>query len=61
MGRDNLIEVLETRFGEVPTSIIDAVNNMNDSSVLKTLLKIAIAIPSLVEFQKLLDGNTSSD
>ncbi|WP_199332516.1 hypothetical protein [Anabaena catenula] len=54
MGRDNLIEVLETRFGEVPTFIIDAVNNINDSSVLKTLLKRAISIPSISEFQKLL-------
>ena len=47
MGRDNLIEVLETRFGEVPTSIIDAVNNINDAAVLKKLLKQAISIPSL--------------
>lgn len=54
MGRDNLIEVLETRFDEVPTSIIDAVNNINDSSVLKTLLKRAIAIPSIAEFEQLL-------
>jgi hypothetical protein len=56
MGRDNLIEVLETRFGEVPTSIIDAVNNINDSSVLKNLHKRAIAIPSISEFQQLLDN-----
>lgn len=56
MGRDNLIEVLETRFSEVPTSIIDAVNNINDSSLLKTLLKQAISIPSISDFQQLLDN-----
>lgn len=53
-SQDSVIEVLETRFGELPTSIIDKVNNLNDSSVLKTLLKRAIAIPSIAEFEQLL-------
>ncbi|MFO5527304.1 MAG: hypothetical protein ACLBM1_05630 [Cuspidothrix sp.] len=53
-SQDSVIEVLETRFGEVPITIIDAVNNINDSSVLKTLLKRAISIPSLAEFEQLL-------
>ena len=53
-SQDSVIEVLETRFGEVPITIIDAVNNINDSSVLKTLHKRAISIPSLAEFKQLL-------
>jgi flagellar biosynthesis/type III secretory pathway protein FliH len=53
-SQDSVIEVLETRFGEVPITIIDAVNNINDSSVLKTLHKRAISIPSLAEFEQLL-------
>ncbi|MEY3223123.1 MAG: hypothetical protein RLZZ203_1979 [Cyanobacteriota bacterium] len=53
-SQDSVIEVLETRFGEVPITIIDAVNNINDSSVLKTLLKRAISIPSLAGFEQLL-------
>ena len=53
-SQDSVIEVLETRFGQVPITIIDAVNNINDSSVLKTLLKRAISIPSLAEFEQLL-------
>jgi flagellar biosynthesis/type III secretory pathway protein FliH len=56
-SQDSVIEVLETRFGEVPTSIIDAVNNINDLSQLKTLLKGAIAIPSISEFEQLLPQN----
>ncbi|MFN7659355.1 MAG: transposase, partial [Dolichospermum sp.] len=44
-SQDSVIEVLETRFGQVPITIINAVNNINDSSVLKTLLKRAISIP----------------
>ncbi|MFO5437952.1 MAG: transposase [Dolichospermum sp.] len=53
-SQDSVIEVLETRFGQVPITIINAVNNINDSSVLKTLLKRAISIPSLAEFEQLL-------
>ncbi|MFO5492587.1 MAG: hypothetical protein ACLBM6_08585 [Cuspidothrix sp.] len=53
-SQDSVIEVLETRFGQVPITIIDAVNNINDSSVLKTLLKRAISIPSLAEFEQFL-------
>ncbi|WP_137909220.1 hypothetical protein [Dolichospermum planctonicum] len=53
-SQDSVIEVLETRFGEVPITIINAVNNINDSSVLKTLLKRAISIPSLAEFEQFL-------
>ncbi|MFM6859691.1 MAG: transposase, partial [Dolichospermum sp.] len=53
-SQDSVIEVLETRFGQVPITIINAVNNINDSSVLKTLHKRAISIPSLAEFEQLL-------
>ena len=53
-SQDSVIEVLETRFGQVPITIINAVNNINDSSVLKTLLKRAISIPSLAEFEQFL-------
>ena len=53
-SQDSVIQVLETRFGQVPITIINAVNNINDSSVLKTLHKRAISIPSLAEFEQLL-------
>jgi flagellar biosynthesis/type III secretory pathway protein FliH len=53
-SQDSVIEVLETRFGEIPISIINAVNNLNNSSALKILLKRAIAIPSISEFEQLL-------
>jgi hypothetical protein len=58
-GRENVIEVLETRFGEVSNSIVEAINSINDPSLLKTLLKSAIAIPSTTEFQQVLDNLTT--
>ncbi|BAY27273.1 hypothetical protein NIES2100_70960 [Calothrix sp. NIES-2100] len=58
-ARESVIEVLETRFGEVPTAIVEAINAIEEPSVLKTLHKRAIAIPSTSEFQQLLDNLTS--
>lgn len=58
-ARENVIEVLETRFGEVPSAIVEAINGIEEPSVLKTLLKRAIAIPSTAEFQQLLDNLTT--
>jgi hypothetical protein len=58
-GRENVIEVLETRFGEVPNSIVEAINSINDPSLLKTLLKSAIAISSTTDFQQVLDNLTA--
>ncbi len=58
-ARENVIEVLETRFGEVPNSIVEAINEINEPSLLKTLLKSAIAIPSTTEFQQVLDHLTA--
>jgi hypothetical protein len=60
-SRENVIEILATRFNEVPSSIIESVNGINDLSVLKKLLKNAIAIPSLAEFQKLLNSTASGN
>ncbi|MDJ0799994.1 MAG: transposase [Calothrix sp. MO_167.B12] len=53
-ARESVIEVLEVRFGEVPNTMIDKINGINDVSILKALLRDAIAIPSLDAFSQLL-------
>ncbi|MEH1768266.1 MAG: transposase [Nostoc sp.] len=58
-ARENIITVLETRFGEVPSSIVEVINRIEEPSVLKTLLKSAIAIPSTADFQQVLDSLNS--
>ncbi|MBD2182014.1 transposase [Planktothrix sp. FACHB-1355] len=60
-SRENAIEILETRFGYVPSSIVEAINGIDRVSVLKRLLKIAIVIGSLAEFQKVLDEMPSAE
>lgn len=55
-SRESVIEVLETRFAEVPSAIVEAINGIEEPSVLKVPLKRAIAIPSVAEFQQLLEN-----
>ena len=60
-ARESIITVLETRFGEVPSSIVEVINRIEEPSVLKMLHKSAIAIPSTAEFQQVLDNLTSGE
>jgi hypothetical protein len=48
--REDVIEVLEVRFGEVPPQIVQKVNCMEDPEVLKTLHREAIAIGAIEQF-----------
>ncbi len=59
-GREDVIEILVTRFEQVPDDLVDAINQINDAALLKTLLKRAITIGSPEEFQQLLAQLTSS-
>ncbi|MEH1847107.1 MAG: transposase [Nostoc sp.] len=60
-ARESVIAVLETRFGEVPSSIVEVINGIEEPSVLKMLHKSAIAIPSTAEFQQVLDSLTCGE
>lgn len=53
-AREDAIEILQTRFGELPSSIAELINGIEDASVLKTIFKRAIAIESMAEFQQFL-------
>lgn len=54
-GREDVIEILEMRFGAVPTSLVESVRGINEQSLLKTLFRRAIAIGSLEEFEQFLE------
>ena len=60
-AREVLLVVLEVRFEVVPPEVIEAVNQIEDTSVLKRLLKQAIAIPSIEDFQQLLEQPSVSE
>lgn len=54
-GRESVIEVLETRFEVVPQSIVEIVNEIDNLSMLKTLLKQAVTVGTLEEFQQVMN------
>jgi hypothetical protein len=60
-ARESVLDVLEARFAQVPTPIVEILNKIDQPSLLKTLLKRAIAIPSTTEFQQLLDNLTTGE
>jgi hypothetical protein len=54
-GREDVIDVLTIRFSDVPPSVVEVINQIEDPSLLKTLLRQAITTSSIIEFQ----GNLS--
>lgn len=58
--RENTLAILEVRFGEVPPSVVEAVNGIEDISILTQLHRQAIAIGSVAQFQQLLNEVTES-
>jgi len=54
-AQENTIEALEIRFGAVPTSIVEAIEEIQDPAKLKTLHRQAIVTHSLAEFQAVLN------
>ncbi|HLP87274.1 MAG TPA: transposase [Nostocaceae cyanobacterium] len=59
--QDLLIDLLKERFEELPKTMIDNINKINDVPLLKTLIKRVNTIPSLADFQQLLDDILSEE
>ncbi|MCX6864206.1 MAG: hypothetical protein NT050_15070, partial [Verrucomicrobia bacterium] len=49
-AREAILDVLDTRFGEVPDSVRERINSLDDDRTLKDLLRRAARVPSLAEF-----------
>ncbi|MEB3827651.1 hypothetical protein [Phormidium sp. CCY1219] len=54
--RESTIVILETRFNSVPPEVVDALNTIEEPDTLRDLHRQAIAIPSVAEFQQLING-----
>ncbi len=50
--QESVIGTLATRFEEVPTQVVEAINRIDDVAVLKTLLIRAILVSSIAEFEE---------
>ena len=58
--RQNILKILQIRFGELPPEVLEAVNGIEEMDILNLLLRQAIAIASLAEFQVLLTSVKTS-
>ncbi|MFM7369419.1 MAG: transposase, partial [Sphaerospermopsis kisseleviana] len=53
-SRENVIEILEIRFGNVSDDLKNQINSLEDLQLLKSLHKQAITIASVEDFEQLL-------
>lgn len=53
-GQDDVIEVLEVRFGTVPEGLVEAVRGVSDDDHLRRLHRAAIQTGGLEEFRRVL-------
>ncbi|MCT7964542.1 transposase, partial [Laspinema sp. D1] len=58
--RENILDLLQVRFGEVPQSVVEAVNRLEDITILKQLHRQTISVGFLAEFEQLLNPSTDS-
>jgi hypothetical protein len=58
-NRENVIKILQTRFGIVPEPVVEVINRIEDLSVLQTLFTSAITISSIEEFQQVINDRES--
>jgi hypothetical protein len=54
--RENIITILEIRFEVVPIPLRETINKIEDINQLENLHKQAVTIPSLADFQQLINS-----
>jgi hypothetical protein len=59
--RESILEVLQTRFGEVPEELGNTLDRIEDVEPLKNLLRQAITIASLEDFEALLPSDRTEN
>lgn len=58
-AREDVIKILQTRFGVVSEPVVEVINGIENMSMLETLFTSAITIGSIEEFQQVLNQSTS--
>lgn len=55
--KKNLTKLLQVRFGDIPQSLLENINQVDDTSLLEQLLLSTISVSSLEEFAQLVNSN----
>lgn len=58
-ARANVIKIVQTRFKQVTEQVIQAINAIDDESVLEMLFTNSIIVADFEDFQKVLQGVVS--
>jgi hypothetical protein len=53
----HIVNLLQKRFGDLPNSLIQTINNLENIPLLEQLLLETISVNSLAEFEQLLNSN----
>jgi hypothetical protein len=57
--KQDIIKLLQNRFVNIPESLIKTINQIDDMSLLETLLLPSVTVNSLAEFEQLIKSNQS--
>jgi hypothetical protein len=55
--KENIIKFVQVRFGDIPQSLLENINQIDDISLLEQLLLSTISVSSLEEFTQLVNSN----
>ncbi|MFO5439998.1 MAG: hypothetical protein ACLBM4_15375 [Dolichospermum sp.] len=55
--KQDIIKLLQVRFGDIPQSLLENINQIDDISLLEQLLVSTISVSSLEEFTQLVNSN----
>ena len=55
--KQDIIKLLQVRFGDIPESLLENINQIDDTSFLEQIFVSAINISSLEEFAQLVNSN----
>ncbi|MFM6224990.1 MAG: hypothetical protein ACKPDM_32355 [Dolichospermum sp.] len=55
--KENIIKFVQVRFGDIPQSLLENINQIDDTSFLEQLLLSTIRVSSLEEFAQLVNSN----
>lgn len=55
--KQDITKLLQVRFGDIPQSLVENINQIDDISLLEQLLLSTISVSSLEEFAQLVNSN----
>ena len=55
--KENIIKLVQVRFGDIPENLVTSINQIDDTSFLEQIFVSAINISSLEEFAQLVNSN----